>query len=93
MRSSLAAGGKPLVTITLKGENPADGATLPGAYSTRDAIEGEVTIVAPHDVRFDDIYISFEGSSKVWTERLSASAAMGSNRLEVTKTVSNLSFY
>jgi len=49
---------KPTVTITLKGENEG---CLPHAFSTRDKIEGEVTIVSPHDVRFDDIYITFEG--------------------------------
>ena len=88
MRSSITPNGRPTVTISLKGDNPSDGVSLPNAYSTRDAIEGEVTIVAPHDVRFDDIYITFEGNTKVWTERLSGSAAMGANRMEVTKTVS-----
>ena len=52
---------KPAVTITLKGES-ASGQTLPHAFTTRDKIEGEVSIISQFDMRFDDIYITFEGT-------------------------------
>ena len=47
---------KPAITININGD---DGETK--YYTTGDRIEGEVSIVAPTDTRFDEIYISFEG--------------------------------
>lgn len=58
MQSVQAA--KPQITVTLKGEEK--GANLsPKCFTTRDAIEGEVSFVASSDTRFDEIYIGFEG--------------------------------
>lgn len=51
---------KPHITISLKGETDPDH-KVPYAFSTRDKIEGEVTFVPQHDVRFDDVFITFEG--------------------------------
>ncbi|KAK6539507.1 hypothetical protein TWF694_009726 [Orbilia ellipsospora] len=79
MRSAVLAQ-KPHITITLKGER--EGRKLPYAFSTRDKIEGEVTIIPQHDVRFDDIFITFEGVVRVWTEN---TGAMGAARSEVRR--------
>ncbi|KAF3939887.1 hypothetical protein ABW19_dt0209636 [Dactylella cylindrospora] len=81
VRSSLLAQ-KPHITITLKGESE-PGQKVPYAFSTRDKIEGEVTIVPQNDVRFDDIYITFEGVVRVWTE--STGPTMGTARSEVRR--------
>ncbi|KAG0651723.1 hypothetical protein D0Z07_2066 [Hyphodiscus hymeniophilus] len=44
------------------------------SYSTFDAIKGRVEIAAPHDTRFDEVAITFEGSTKTYVENLSPSA-------------------
>ncbi|KAF3934221.1 hypothetical protein ABW20_dc0108591 [Dactylellina cionopaga] len=80
VRSSLLAQ-KPHIKITLKGEK--EGQKIPYSFSTRDKIEGEVTIVPQHDVRFDDIYITFEGVVRVWTEN--TGPTMGTARSEVRR--------
>ncbi|RVD86790.1 uncharacterized protein DFL_005047 [Arthrobotrys flagrans] len=72
---------KPHITITLKGER--EGQKVPSSFTTRDKIEGDVTIVPQHDVRFDDIYISFEGVVRVWTEN--TGPTMGTARSEVRR--------
>lgn len=43
-------------------------------YSTFDAIRGSVAITAPHNARFDEIRITFEGTTKTYVENLSPSA-------------------
>jgi hypothetical protein len=43
-------------------------------YSTFDPICGRVEITAPHNARFDEVQITFEGSSKVYVENLSPAA-------------------
>ncbi|EPS41412.1 hypothetical protein H072_4691 [Dactylellina haptotyla CBS 200.50] len=80
VRSSLLAQ-KPHITIALKGER--EGQKIPYAFSTRDKIQGEVTVVPQHDVRFDDIYITFEGVVRVWTEN--TGPTMGTARSEVRR--------
>ncbi|KAJ6264420.1 hypothetical protein Dda_0566 [Drechslerella dactyloides] len=72
---------KPHVTISLKGER--EGQRLPYSFSTRDKIEGDVTIVPQHDVRFDDIFITFEGVVRVWTEN--TGPTMATARSEVRR--------
>ncbi|KAK6520294.1 hypothetical protein TWF506_000570 [Arthrobotrys conoides] len=72
---------KPHITITLKGER--EGQRIPSSFTTRDKIEGDVTIVPQHDVRFDDIYITFEGNVRVWTEN--TGPTMGTARSEVRR--------
>ena len=36
------------------------------SYTTLDKIEGEVSITAPCDTRFDDVFITFEGMDSVY---------------------------
>lgn len=43
-------------------------------YSTFDAIRGRVAITAPHNARFDEVRITFEGTTKTYVENLSPSA-------------------
>ncbi|KAF9886853.1 hypothetical protein FE257_010976 [Aspergillus nanangensis] len=56
---------RPKVTIELAGQK--DG--LVNSYTTGDCIEGSVTVTAEHDTRFDEIEITFEGTSKTSVER------------------------
>jgi hypothetical protein len=43
-------------------------------YSTFDAINGRVEITAPHNARFDEVQITFEGTTKTYVENLSPAA-------------------
>ena len=43
-------------------------------YSTFDAIKGRVEITAPHNARFDEVQITFEGTTKTFVENLSPAA-------------------
>lgn len=53
---------KPAVTINLNTESDVVNSTKSRVfYTTGDRLEGKVCIVAPSDVRFDEIIISFEG--------------------------------
>ncbi|KAF8243772.1 hypothetical protein K440DRAFT_636782 [Wilcoxina mikolae CBS 423.85] len=76
---------KPLVTISINGESSDQ-----KFYTTSDRIDGEVTIVAPADTRFDEVCITFEGTSRTWMERFGGSAAT-SRRTTVSQTVSGTS--
>jgi hypothetical protein len=61
--------GRPTIDIALSdGEQ---GANI-RSYSTLDKIEGEVSITAPHDARFDEILITFEGAFVVVSFHASA---------------------
>ncbi|KAI9771156.1 MAG: hypothetical protein M1840_002507 [Geoglossum simile] len=64
--------GKPAIDIVLNDDR--QGAHN-RSYSTSDKIEGEVSITAPNDTRFDDVFIAFEGNTKVFMETLSAHAS------------------
>lgn len=48
---------KPAITFTINGESEDPNYV----YTTSDRIEGEVSITAPVDTRFDEIVITFEG--------------------------------
>ena len=62
---------KPVVDIMLKDE----GNNAPAhSYTTLDKIEGEVSITAPSDMRFDTIEISFAGYERTYVENLSTTA-------------------
>ncbi|GAD95707.1 arrestin (or S-antigen), N-terminal domain protein [Paecilomyces variotii No. 5] len=65
---SLTKRSRPKVEIDLVDQR--DG--FVASYTTGDRIEGEVTIVADHDTQFDDIDITFEGSSTTSVERSSS---------------------
>ncbi|KAI5785918.1 hypothetical protein EDC01DRAFT_194715 [Geopyxis carbonaria] len=73
---------KPTVSIKIHDE-PENGG--PKYYTTGDRIEGEVSIVASSDVRFDEVSIAFEGTSRTWLEKFGASPAT-SGRTSMTNT-------
>lgn len=62
---------KPVVDIVLKEEE--QNAPTP-FYTTLDKIEGEVSITAPSDMKFDTIEINFTGSERTYVEILSTTA-------------------
>ena len=64
----MASGSRPEMNIVL--DNHYEGKV----YSTFDAIKGRVEITAPHDTRFDQVCITFEGTTRTYVENLSPSA-------------------
>ncbi|EEP78184.1 predicted protein [Uncinocarpus reesii 1704] len=58
--------GRPSVQITLRDELPQPKINT---YTTRDTIKGEVTLSAETDIRFDQVAISFVGSTRTMIER------------------------
>ncbi|KAF8417010.1 hypothetical protein BGX38DRAFT_1109522 [Terfezia claveryi] len=62
---------KPQISVTLKGEEKGADISVK-CFTTGDKIEGEVSFVTPSDTRFDEIYIGFEGITRVWMERYGA---------------------
>lgn len=64
-RKLAQASGRPDMEIIL--DNHAEGKI----YTTFDPLSGKVEITAPHNVRFDEIQITLEGSVKTWVENLS----------------------
>lgn len=50
--------GKPAIDIALNDDGQG---AYNRSYSTSDKIEGEVSVTAPSDARFDDVLITFEG--------------------------------
>jgi len=44
-------------------------------YTTFDALSGKVSITAPHNVRFDEIKITLEGSTKTYVENLTPTSS------------------
>jgi hypothetical protein len=53
------------------------------SYSTMDTIEGTVTITAAQEIKFENLEISFVGTSQVFVDRLTSSPSM-SGRTEAT---------
>ncbi len=62
---------KPAITIGLQGEQ--QDAFVP-SYTTLDKIQGEATIIAPYDTSFDQIYITLEGSTKTFVDKISTTS-------------------
>ncbi|KAI9875616.1 MAG: hypothetical protein M1830_008203 [Pleopsidium flavum] len=68
------------------------------SYATLDSIEGEVSITAPSDTRFDDILITFEGSTKTYVEKIASTAPTNGrtqayhNFLRLTQPINDASF-
>ncbi|EEH16770.2 hypothetical protein PABG_06857 [Paracoccidioides brasiliensis Pb03] len=56
---------KPSVVINLNSQQP----SMTNSYSTLDTIKGEVIVMSDSDIRFEDIFITFEGTSKTVIER------------------------
>lgn len=62
---------KPVVEITLTDDQK--DAFVP-QYTSLDEIKGEVSITASCDTSFDDIYISFEGSTRTFVEKIASTS-------------------
>lgn len=52
---------RPKISIDLDGQQTG----LVNSYTTGDCIQGTVTITADHDIRFDDVDITFEGTPNI----------------------------
>ncbi|KAH9880835.1 hypothetical protein IAQ61_001129 [Plenodomus lingam] len=74
---NLAHYGQPTIAIDLV-DSHGPRRVIP-SYSTMDAIQGIVTITAPHDIRFEDIDIAFVGTSQAFVDRVTT-APMVSGR-------------
>ncbi|KAH4208816.1 hypothetical protein HBH69_109550 [Parastagonospora nodorum] len=67
--------GQPTIEINLKGtDGPRN--TWVTSYSTMDTIEGNVTITALHDTRFENIDIAFIGTCQVYVDTFTTSPSM-----------------
>ncbi|KAL5355114.1 hypothetical protein BJX96DRAFT_140721 [Aspergillus floccosus] len=67
---------RPKVTIDLDGQKNG----LVNSYTTGDCIQGTVTITADHDIRFDDVDITFEGTSRTSVERVTMPGRTGATQ-------------
>ncbi|KAE8348717.1 hypothetical protein BDV28DRAFT_80050 [Aspergillus coremiiformis] len=65
--------GRPKVDINLVGQT--DG--LVNSYTTKDRIEGTAVITVDRDTRFDDVEITFEGTSRTSVERVAMPGRTG----------------
>ena len=66
---------KPTISITLNDQQEEG---LVPAYTTLDKIEGAVSITAPVNLSFDDIHITFQGSTRSYVEKVANTAAAAS---------------
>ena len=62
---------KPVIEVTLTDDQKDKFAPQ---YTSLDEIKGEVSITAPCDTSFDDIYISFEGSTRTFVEKIASTS-------------------
>lgn len=62
---------KPAITIALHDDQ--QDVFVP-SYTTLDEVQGEVTIAAPYDTAFDQIYITLEGSVKTFVEKMATAS-------------------
>ena len=62
---------KPVIEVTLSDDQK--DAFVP-QYTSLDEIKGEVSITAPCDTSFDDIYITFEGSTRTFVEKVATTS-------------------
>ncbi|KAK7540165.1 hypothetical protein IWX46DRAFT_196919 [Phyllosticta citricarpa] len=68
----LSVQGRPAVAISLEGEQ---GAYMT-SYSNLDKIEGQVSITAPSDTRFDELEISLLGMSAAYVDKFNTAPTM-----------------
>lgn len=73
-----ASRNKPAITIDLHDDQQE---VFVPSYTTLDKIKGQVTITAPYDTSFDQIYITLEGSVKTFVEKI-ATASPTNHRTE-----------
>lgn len=69
---------KPAIAIALHDEQRD---TFVPSYTTLDKVQGDVTIIAPYDTTFDQLYITLEGSTKTFVEKI-ATASPANRRTE-----------
>lgn len=62
---------KPAITIALH-DDQRD--VFVPSYTTLDKVQGDVTIMAPYDTAFDQIYITLEGSVKTFVEKMATAS-------------------
>lgn len=62
---------KPVIEVALSDDQK--DAFVP-QYTSLDEIKGEVSITAPCDTSFDDIYITFEGSTRTFVEKIATTS-------------------
>ena len=62
---------RPVIEITLTDDQKDKFAPL---YTSLDEIKGEVSVTAPSDTSFDDIYISFEGFTRTFVEKIASTS-------------------
>lgn len=79
---NIATYGQPAIEINLDGGHGAHGKYVT-SYATMDTIEGTVSITAPHDTRFENIEISFTGTSQVFVDRMTTTPSM-TGRMEAS---------
>ena len=75
-RGSLAAlpnSGKSKSIVDIKLNDEQKGCFVP-SYTTLEKIEGTVFLKCPIDVPFDDLHITFQGSSRTYVEKLASTA-------------------
>ena len=75
---NLGSKSKPVISIKLHDDQQY--AFVP-SYTSLDEIRGVVSITAPCDTRFDEVYITFEGATRTYVEKI-ASTAPTSGRTE-----------
>lgn len=69
---------KPVIAISLSDDQRDD---FVPTYTSLDQIRGHVTITAKYDTGFDDIYVTFEGTTKTFVEKI-ATASPANGRTE-----------
>ena len=62
---------KPLIDITLNDNQRDDFAP---SYTSLEEIKGDVSVTASNDFRFDDIYITFEGATRTFVEKIATTS-------------------
>ncbi|KAI9719306.1 MAG: hypothetical protein M1812_003636 [Candelaria pacifica] len=68
--------GKPTINVSLNDDQQGNYGGYVRSYTTLDRLDGEVSVTAPQDTRFDDVQITFEGFAKTFVERLTPAATV-----------------
>ncbi|KAG0638584.1 hypothetical protein HOY80DRAFT_1016342 [Tuber brumale] len=77
---------KPQTSISINGDNALSAYRTQATYTTHSRITGTVQAVSPNcDVRFDEVVITFEGTTRTWLDRLGPTPA-SSGRTYAEKT-------
>ena len=67
----LGSKSKPIISITL---NDSQQHAFVPSYTSLDEIRGVVSITALSDTRFDEVYITFEGATRTYVEKIATTA-------------------